>query len=156
MFRRVEAKLAGPNAMGVLVPHGERTLVVIRPRSLPWDLLPARWSGDPAVAPQFCTFTRNEAPAVAKRFMADLQAALVSNINPMQTFGIAQAGQLQIWVRTNDLVWIACERTPGSAYEPAIFLNLRDAEAAAEKIGRFVFPPTGEVQEYYFNTQSFA
>lgn len=156
MFRRVDAKVAGPTAIGVLVPHGKKTLVVIRMRAMPWDLLPAQWDGDAAVAPRFCSFSRDDAAATARRFITDLQAAAASGDNPVQTFGNAAIGKLQIWVRTANLVWIACERTVGKAYEPATFASHEDAVKAATKIGRCVFPPDGEVQEYYFNTQSFA
>src|SRR5262245_14490160 len=38
-FRRVEDAQAGPRAVGILVPPGNRTVVIIRPRSLSWDLL---------------------------------------------------------------------------------------------------------------------
>ncbi|MSU78053.1 MAG: hypothetical protein EXS16_08150 [Gemmataceae bacterium] len=156
MFRRVEARFAGPTAIGVLVPQGERTLVVVRPRALRWDLLPARWDGDAAAHPHFCTFSRDEAAAVARRFIADLNSASLSGEDPVQTFGNAEIGELQIWVRTNDLVWIVCERTPGRPYEPAIFATLAAALNTAQELGPFVHPRMGDVQDYYFNTQSFA
>ena len=60
-FRRVEAQHAGGNALGILVPPGARTVVILRARSLGWDLLPAAWNGNPASAPVFSVFGRDEA-----------------------------------------------------------------------------------------------
>jgi hypothetical protein len=55
-FCRVDAQRAGPAALGILVPPGDKTLVVLRPRGLEWDLLPALWMGDAIAAPVFCQF----------------------------------------------------------------------------------------------------
>ena len=59
-FRHVEGNQAGPNALGILLPPGRRTLVVVRPRSLAWDLIPlnptpgSKWTAsEPGVAAQF-------------------------------------------------------------------------------------------------------
>src|SRR5207302_3778230 len=38
-LRRVEDAHAGPHAVGILVPPGRRTVVIVRPRALIWDLL---------------------------------------------------------------------------------------------------------------------
>src|SRR2546423_6197090 len=38
-FRQVEDREAGPSALGVLVPPGRQTFVILRPRALPWDLV---------------------------------------------------------------------------------------------------------------------
>ena len=41
-FQRVNPSQAGPAALGILLPPGRRTLVLLRPRSLDWDLVPLR------------------------------------------------------------------------------------------------------------------
>jgi hypothetical protein len=155
-FTRVDLKHAGPNALGILVPHGAKTLVIIRPRALPWDLLPANWDGDSSRAPQFCLFSRDEAAATARRLFRYLESAVAQGVNPVQTFGDAQAEHFQIWLRTEELVWIVCQRSPGKAYQPMIFTSLEQATQEAEKITRFVWPPAESRQEYYFNTQNFS
>src|SRR5713101_6464754 len=59
-FRQVEASGAGPEALGLLLPPGRRTLVLLRPRSLDWDLVPVR--PDETAGPQtlFWEVDRNE------------------------------------------------------------------------------------------------
>ena len=151
MFSRVDPKMAGPTALGILVPYGVKTLVIVRPRALSWDLLPARWDGDSGHAPQFCAFTRDEASAAARRLVKDLEAATV---NPLQTFGYADAGCLQVWLRTSEFVWIVCRRMQGQAYQPLIFPTQEEASGAAERISPFVWPAADVRQEYYFNTQN--
>ena len=97
-FRRVEADRAGASALGVLIPPGKRTVIILRPRSLAWDLLPARWSGDPQRPPEFCQLARDDAPAVARKLIEALEDAAARQVNPLETFG--KAGAYQIWLRT--------------------------------------------------------
>jgi hypothetical protein len=154
MFHRVEAQHAGPTALGILVPHGARTLVIVRPRALEWDLLPARWDGDAGRAPQFSTFTRDEAVQAARRFVQHLESAVAQGANPLQTCSDPAGASFQVWLRTVEFVWIACQRAPGQAYQPALFPALADAQRAAEKIAVIVWPADETAQEYYFNTQN--
>lgn len=152
MFERVELQHAGPNALGILVPPGPRTLVIVRPRALEWDLLPARWDGDVGHAPEFCTFTRDEAAGVARRLIEELQSR---TDNPLGTFGNPDGTCVQIWLRTKDLVWIVCRRQPGRGYEPMIFASQGAAVSAAESLAPIFWPPEGVIQHYYVNTQRF-
>jgi hypothetical protein len=156
MFTRVDAKHAGPTALGVLVPHGAKTLVILRPRALSWDLLPARWDGDGGQAPQFCVFTRDEAAGAARRLVQALAAAVAAGVNPLESFGAEQGQSLQVWLRTGEFVWIVCRRVQGRAYQPMIFATPEEAEAAADRIAAYVWPAADAQQEYYFNTQSFS
>src|SRR4051794_25531570 len=98
MFTRVEPRLAGPNALGILVPPGTKTLVIVRPRALERDLLPARWDGDAAHPPEFCRFSRDEAANVARRFAKAIESAVQEGINPLESFGDAKRQRLQIWL----------------------------------------------------------
>lgn len=153
MFARIDAKRAGPQSLGILVPHGPKTLVIVRPRSLPWDLLPARWDGDRGKPPQFCVFSRDEAAAVARRFVTHLESASKAGAYPLESFGDAQAGRLQMWLRTDEFVWIVCKRAPGEAYQPILFTSLEELTYAEEMIARYVCPAPESTQTYYFNTQ---
>ncbi len=155
-FRRVDAGKAGVSALGILVPPGEQTMVIVRPRPLLWDLLPARWNGDSAMPPSFCRFGREEAAAVARRLHAALEACVAAGRNPIETFGDALGRHFQVWLRTVEFFWILCGRAPGQPYQPAAFLTRADAEQAAEQLVPFVWPAPGSCQEYYFNTQMFA
>jgi len=156
MFVRIDPKQAGPNALGILVPHGARTLVILRPRALAWDLLPARWNGDVGHAPDFCVFGRDEAAAAARRLLTSLDNAVVHGINPVQTCGDHRGERFQVWLKTDEFVWIACRRTPGSAYQPMIFATREEAVHEAEKIAAVAWPAVETRQEVYFNTQNFS
>ena len=152
-FLKVDARRAGGRALGILVPPGSPTLVIVRPRSLPWDLLPARWDGEGGHAPTFCSFGRDEAAGVARRFQKALDEAVAKAINPVQTLGDGE--HFQVWVRTDELVWLVCGRTPGQAYQPAVFATLEEATREAERLAPIVWPAADAGQEFYFNTQNF-
>ena len=155
-FRRVDAGKAGPNAVGILVPPGEQTMVIVRPRPLSWDLLPARWNGDSGTAPVFCRFGREEAAAVARRLHSALQASVDAGSSPIETFGDASGRHFQVWLRAAEFFWILCSRVPGQAYQPAAFSTRADAECAAQQLAPFLWPAADAGQEIYFNTQLFA
>lgn len=152
MFVRVDADRAGPTALGVLIPPGKQTLIVVRPKPLPWDLLAARWDGDATRAPVFCQFTREEAPGVARNLVQFLRDAVTKGTDPLQSFGKPHC--CQIWLRTPEYVWIVCNRTPGEGYRPVSFASLEDAHAAGEKLAQYLWPR--QSQEVYFNTQLFS
>src|SRR5438309_393958 len=61
-FRRVEADQAGPAALGILVPPSKRTFVILRPRSLAWDLVLLR----PGEELAFRDLAHDEASAAAQ------------------------------------------------------------------------------------------
>lgn len=148
-FSRVDAAAAGPEALGILIPPGKRTLIIVRPKALPWDLLPARWDGDPRHAPAFCDFTRDEAPAIARRLVETLEQAVAKQTNLLESFGDGRC--YQIWLRAADLFWIVCTRSVGDVYRPAVLTTQEEAAAAGAELTRYLFP--SEPQEIYFNTQ---
>jgi hypothetical protein len=67
-LRRVEDHRAGPSALGILVPPGRRTFLVLRPRALSWDLLLLR--------PGSMNAFRELAPAEASCLAHELLEAL--------------------------------------------------------------------------------
>ena len=155
-FRRVEPQHAGPKALGILVPPGTRTVVILRARPLAWDLLAATWNGDPATAPAFCAFGRDEAAHVARRLQQALEDAAARGVNPVETLGDARDQSFQVWVRAAELFWIPCRKTAAQNYEPLLFNNRDEARQAGEALARIVWPGADADQEYYFNTQQFA
>jgi hypothetical protein len=156
LFHRVEPQHAGPSALGILVPPGTKTLVIVRPRALEWDLLPARWDGDGSHPPEFCLFTRDEAANVARRVVKSLEAAVERGVSPLESFGDMQGGRLQIWLRTDELVWIVCKRVQGQTYLPLTFATPEEATHIADQLAPYVWPAAEGKQEYYFNTQKFS
>ena len=156
MFTRVDQKQAGAAALGILVPQGAKTLVIVRPRAMEWDLLPARWDGERGQAPTFCAFTRDEAASAARRLVQALEAAVKNGVCPVETFGDAQGKCCQVWLRTEEFVWIACRRATGQTYQPMIFATQAEANREAEALAAVVWPAADTNQEYYFNTQNFS
>jgi hypothetical protein len=151
---RVDARQAGTDALGILVPPGSRTVVILRPRTLGWDLLPVRWNGDPAVPPTFCTFGREEAALLARRLGEFLEATDAAGLHAVETFG--RDGAVQVWLRSGEHAWLVCVRAPGEAYRPVLFGDVESARAAAERLAATLHPGPGRVQRYYYNTQGFA
>jgi hypothetical protein len=154
-FRRVDCNQAGPAALGILVPPGARTVVILRPRGVAWDLLPARWSGRADTPPVFCTFTRDEAAGVARRLQKAMEHAVAAGVDPMCMVADSRGESHQIWMRTDELVWIVCQRAPGRAYQPAVFTDAMEARRLAEQLTSILWPALDADQEVYFNTQHF-
>jgi len=129
---------------------------MLRPRGLPWDLLPARWDGSGVQPPVFCAFSRDEAAGVARRLQKALEQGVAVGTCPLQTVADSQGENHQVWVCTDEFVWIACHRAPGKSYQPAIFAEPDEARRQAEQLMPVFWPAVDAEQEYYFNTQHFA
>jgi hypothetical protein len=151
-FRRVEDRRAGPEALGILVPPGLRTVVILRPRSLPWDLLPLMADEALSWPPIFCLFSRDEAAGLARRVQRTLEQRVGGD--SLEAVARPEGGYLVCW-RGREHCWLVCPRVPGKPYEPAIFANRAEAEAAAALLARFLWPAPDAQQELYFNTQHF-
>src|SRR5262249_13245908 len=102
-FRRVEGEQAGPAALGILVPPGRGTFLIVRPRALPWDLLWLRGDG-----PAFRELAHDEASAAAQALYATLRRG-EARVAP------AQAAGEGFWLRVTvgPFTLLACPRTPG-------------------------------------------
>ena len=146
-FRRVTDQQAGPAALGILVPPGRRTLVILRPRALAWDLLPVT----PPPLAAICEFGRDEAALLARQISELLAAAQGDQFVHAQ----AAADGYRVCAPVGNHLWIACAREPGRAYRPALFATLAEAEAAAARIAAVLWPGPDAQQEVYFNTQNF-
>ena len=154
-FRRVEDHRAGPHALGILVPPGQRTVVILRPRAVAWDFLALRpETGDEARGP-FCDFERDEAAGLARQVQRDLARGACDGVNPVEVAGPADNGY-RLCVRAGGLAWLACLRQPGKPYRPADFATAEEARAAADRLAAFFFPAADADQEFYFNTQNFS
>jgi hypothetical protein len=135
-FRRVEADRAGPCALGILVPPGKRTFVILRPRALPWDAVLCRSADDLT----FAQLSHDEASAAAQ--------GLFRALRDQEEIVFGTAGTLHILVGPFALA--LCPRDPGQPYTP---LSPADAPDAAERLTA-VLSPQGE-QEVYFNVRFF-
>jgi hypothetical protein len=152
-FRRVIDAQAGPTALGILVPPGPRTLVILRPRGLAWDLLPARPAAETGSL-TFCDFSREEAAGLARKVQSALEDQAVGSSQPLEV--MTAASGFVVRVKLAAFLWIVCSRIPGKPYQPLIFPIRADAQEAVAQLAPVLCPPADADQEYYFNTQNFS
>lgn len=153
-FRRVEGSQAGPTALGILLPPGRRTLVVVRPRSLDWDLLPLNPNENGG--PRFWEAARIEAQDVAQRLYRALEESVGHDGPRVEAIASALADGYEVRISVGTFVLLACGRIPGRPYEAHVFPTLTEALAAVERINACLHPRPGTEQEVYLNTRNFA
>lgn len=154
-FRRVEAEKAGPQALGVLVPPGKRTLIVIRPRALDWDLLPMGPLGEGDAVPLFWEVSREQAPMLAERLLEALEAWASGGNGRVEAIASADGDGYQVRAAVGPFILIVCQRIPGQRYQPFLFDSVSEAQDAVDRLTPFLCPIASE-QEAYFNTRNFA
>ena len=140
VFRKVEAEKAGPQALGILIPPGRRTFVILRPRGLGWDLLLCR---DDLT---FRELAHDEASAAAQAIYRALGQA-EAEVLP------GEAGW-RVRVTIGPFALVACARVPGRPYA-ALHCGEAEAREIAARMLRAVSPPEGAEQEVYFNVRFF-
>jgi hypothetical protein len=149
-FRRVEGELAGPVALGILIPPGRRTFVILRPRALPWDLLLLREAGGIA----FHELAHDEASAAAQGIYRALRACAAGGQGPTTEVLADEEGDYRLRASIGPFALLACPRVPGQPYRP-LRCPEAEARAAAGAILAVLSPPGGTEQELYFNTRFF-
>src|SRR5437870_575170 len=105
-FYRVDARRAGPSALGFLVPPGSSSVVIVRPRSVPWDLLPLRPGCEQMEPAVFCTQERNAAAELAKRLQQVLEHGSGEAVKPIEVVATRPGRGFGVCVRAADLLWI--------------------------------------------------
>src|SRR5262249_27224695 len=111
--RRVFGQQAGPTAIGILVPPGPRTAVVVRPRSLPWDLLLI--DADKAVI-RFREFGRAEAEAAAEALGQALDVWSTHGGGRIEAVPAPGSPGYCVCVEMVQYRLVACPRFPGRSY----------------------------------------
>jgi hypothetical protein len=147
-LRRVEGDRAGPAALGILVPPGRRTFLILRPRSLSWDLVLLR----AAEGQMFRDMRPDEAEVVS----AALFRALTRAGGGVEEAPCPDSGGYWLRARMGAYALLACPRLPGQPYRPVEFPDLQTARAAATDLAPILFPPPGVEQECYFNSRHFS
>jgi hypothetical protein len=150
-LRRVEDDRAGPAALGILVPPARRTFLILRPRSLSWDLVLLR-------APEgraFREMGHPEAQAAARALGSALEAWAGGGDGRIEEIANPEGEGFRLRVRAGAFVLLACARRPGQPYQPQDFPDAAAARAAAAALASVLCPPPGIEQEYYFNTRHF-
>jgi hypothetical protein len=150
-LRRVEDHQAGSSALGILVPPSRRTFVILRPRSLSWDLL--------LLQPNSLNTFRELPRAEADRLAHELYQALRhwSEGASGHVEEIACPDECGFWVRVRigSFALLACGRQPGQPYRPLTFPDADTALTAALQLRAVLRPAEHIEQEVYLNTLHF-
>ncbi len=148
VLRRVTDQRAGPAALGILVPPGPRTFLILRPRSLEFDLLLVGPDG------AFRDMARHEADAAASELGRALDELAARGPGATEAVPAPGGGW---WLRlgVGAFALLACPRDPGQPYRPAVFTDTAAASIAAVRLAHVLCPPAGVEQELYFNTRHF-
>jgi hypothetical protein len=150
-FVEREAAEAGPRALGILVPPGKRTLVILRPRVLRWDLVLER----PLAAGQPGFWELH--PLEAKPLVGTLRA-LLANGKPagIELVRAAREPDIQLRIVLGKLRLVVCDRAAGKPYRPSRFVSETEASNVAAMIGAVLSPGADANQELYYNTRHFS
>lgn len=150
-LRHVEDHRAGPSALGILVPPGRRTFLIVRPRTLSWDLLLLRLDS-------LCTFqdlTPEQAERVAHDFFQALRQWSEGASGHVEEIACPDGRGFWVRVRVASFALLVCTRQPGKPYQPVAFADAEAALAAADQLRRVLRPPAHIEQEVYLNTHHF-
>lgn len=151
-LRRVEGPLAGPSALGILVPPGRRTFLILRPRVLSWDLLLLR----PDSVNVFREVSHAEADCLAHEILEALRHWSEGASGHVEEMACPDGGGFWVRVRVGSFALLACGRQPGQPYRPFSFPDVETALTAASQVRKVLRPPDKIEQEVYLNTHHFA
>ena len=148
-FRSLPGGKAGPKALGILVPPGNRTVVVLRPRGLNVDLVLAR-SGPDGQAQGFFETSRQSAGLEAQ----ELHRALLNGVaSGVEVAAVAEGYHIQAGIAQFALV--ACARVPGQPYRPLVCGSDAEAQQTADELRQVLCPDADANQELYTNMSQF-
>jgi hypothetical protein len=151
-LRRVFANRAGPNAIGLLIPPGPRTVVIMRPRSVPWDFLCIHPDADTI---RFREFAREEAEAVAESLGEALEKDGTGANDKIETMPAPGSPGCCLRIALDRFHLFACPRAPGQAYRLMVWATPEEAMQAATALRQSLYPDDGETREIYFNSRHF-
>ncbi len=154
-FQQIEASRASSSALGILMPLGSRTLVILRPRSLDWDLVPVRPDGEPDQRTLFWEISREQGAPLASELHRNLEDWAGGGLGRVEPVPAPGGKGYHVRVGLGRFVLVACGRIPGIPYKPAVFDSVSKALTASERIASVLCPAADEIQEIYFNTDSF-
>ena len=150
-LRRVEGDTAGPAALGVLLPPGRQTYLILRPRGLSWDLLLLR-APDSTI---FRDVTRAEGERATRTFCTALEAWHAGGPGCVEAVLCAGLEGHVVRALVGPLPFLLCPREPGKPYRPQVFADAAAAEVVALRLAAILRPPPGRELEVYFNTRHF-
>jgi hypothetical protein len=151
MFRRVEDAQAGPTALGILIPPSRRTFLILRPRSLGFDLVLLRYPD----ATAFRELSHDEAAAAAHQLYRALEQWAFGGEGAIEIVANETNGGSWLRVQVGPFFLVACTRVPGEPYRPAVFADAESGRQTVTKLAPLICPKPGVEQELYFNTRHF-
>jgi hypothetical protein len=155
-FRRVNGDQAGPAALGLLVPPGRRTLLIVRPRALAWDLVIVHSSRKTGPTTSFRDFGRDEALAASEGLYLALEEWTRGGPGRVEATSAPDGTGFVVRAQVGIFPLLVCPREPGRPYRPLIFPELHEAQKAAAAVAVALRPAAGAEREVYFNTHHFA
>lgn len=154
-FHQIEASQASRSALGILMPRGPRTLVILRPRSLDWDLVPVRPDGEPDHRTLFWEVNRDEGASLVSELHRSLEEWANGGLGRVEPVPAPGGVGYHVRVGVGRFVLVTCGRVPGVPYKATVFDSVNKALAAAESIAAVLCPATDTPQEIYFNIDNF-
>ncbi len=152
-LRRVDARDAGSNAVGILLPPGTRTVLIVRPRSAPWDMLLVRSGEGGERGTPFLHLEREEAEAMAEGLCRALGRWVAGGPGTIDAAAAPDDAGFWVQAEIGAFPLIVCPRRPGQAYRPAAFATVAEAETTARALTA-VLCPASEL-EVYCNSRHF-
>jgi hypothetical protein len=150
-FRRVEDAQAGSTALGILIPPSRRTFLILRPRSLAFDLVFLRHPD----ATDFRELSHDEAAAAAHQLYRALEQWASGGEGGIEIVANENNGGGWLRVQVGPFFLVACTRAPGQPYRPAVFADADAGRQAVTKLTAILCPKPAAEQELYFNTRHF-
>ncbi len=154
-FRRVEGPEAGPNALGILIPPGHRTLVILRPRALDVDLVLTRALEERPGVFRFREIASIEGNLMAGQVRRALEEWAGGGPGMIAVVPLADRRGWRIRVEIGALHWAVCPRVPGQPYRAMTFTSEGEAHTLAGRLAEVLRPALGESRELYLNTHEF-
>ncbi|HTU16698.1 MAG TPA: hypothetical protein VMG10_01440, partial [Gemmataceae bacterium] len=136
-LRRVEDHRAGPSALGILTPPGRRTFLIVRPRSLSWDLLLLR----PDATNTFRELPREQAQSLADELFQALRQWSEGASGHVEEIPCPDGRGYWLRVRVGPFTLLVCGRQPGQPYQPFAFPDAETVFSAAAQLRNILRPP---------------
>src|SRR5262245_20703268 len=150
-LRRITGDKAGPTALGILIPPGQRTLLILRPRAVDWDLvLLLRPDGA-----GFRELARDQAAAGAQAVLNALEAWAGGGAGTVEPVA-GSNHEFHVRAIIGPFPFLACPRLPGRPYQPLVCADLEAAHHAARALTEALCPTPGCEREVYLNTSCFS
>ena len=154
-FRRVEGPEAGPNALGILIPPGHRTLVILRPRALDVDLVLTRSRADSPGVFRFWEIASIEGNLMARQVHRALEEWAQGGPGIIEVVPLTERHGWRVRIEIGSFNWAVCPRVPGQPYRAMTFTAEGEARTLASRLAEVLCPSLEGDRELYLNTHEF-